>query len=985
MNDITSIDEPEAESKDDRTTPISDEPSFAGGDDGAAPVTIPDRIGAYQILGVLGEGGMGVVYEAQQEHPRRRVAVKVVRGGAVHDELFRRMFQREVESLARLQHPNIGGIFESGVTEDGRPFFAMELVQGTTLNAYLASRGPVDSTEEARFRLALFRRIADAVHYAHQRGVIHRDLKPSNIIVTEEGARETSITAASGQVSGIRLPEVKILDFGLARITDGDIETATTVTEVGAIRGTLAYMSPEQTRGRPEEIDLRADVYALGVILYEMLSGRRPYDVKGASLVEAIRLICYNPPTPLREAMRETLHPDPDVETIVGKAMEKEADRRYASAEALSQDVARYLTMQPILARPPSTAYQLKKFAARNKTLVGGVVTALIALVAGVVVAATFAVKEAAERRQTEQARLDLEAVADFQAKMLSEVKPDEIGRRLVADLQERTRSVREDRGGSPAEAEAAAEALNAALRGVNPTGVALRLIDREILGRAAQTIEERFADQPLIDARLRDTIGETYSTLGLLQEAEPQLVRAWQIRREQLGEEHPLTLASMGNIANLYWRQGRLAEAEELATGALEGNARVLGEEHPDTLVAANGLALVYTDMGRLDEVEKLYLRTLDIQRRVKGEEHPDTLATMNNIGVLYKEQGRLEAAARQLRETLDLRRRVLGPEHRMTAATLSNLAMTEAMLGHNSEAETLFNEALTIQNRLFGEEHPDTLSIMNNLGLVETNLGRFADAEATFLRTLSAQRRVLGEDHLETLVTMNNLSNLYVAWNRLAEAERLDRETLATRRRVLGDDHPDTLVSLNNLAVLYRDQGRYREAEPLFLEALEKRERVTGFAHPETIRVRTNLMMLYQAESRVAEAQRLAVDKLKAATILAVREDATSYELNDCAWQLLTFEQAELRDPERALGFARRACAKEEEANGPELWNYLDTLALALHMTGDSAAAVEAERRALALLSPDRPERAGILQQLEVFEAAAHGQRASIDDHSP
>jgi serine/threonine protein kinase/tetratricopeptide (TPR) repeat protein len=959
----------------DQTEPLSSEPDGDGPDGGVRLPELPERVGAYRILGKLGEGGMGVVYEAQQESPRRRVAVKVGRGGGVHDDVLLRMFRREVESLARLQHPNIGGIFESGVTEDGRHFFAMELVRGATLNAYLASRGPVSSDKEVRFRLALFRRIADAVHYAHQRGVIHRDLKPSNIIVTDEGARETTVSGTGGSTTDVRFPETKILDFGLARITGGDVAGATMATEVGAIRGTLAYMSPEQTRGLPEDVDLRTDIYALGVILYEMLSGRRPYDVKGASLVEAIRLICYTPPTPLREAMRESFRLDSDIETIVGKAMEKEPDRRYASAEALSQDVARYLASQPILARPPSATYQLRKFAARNRALVGGVLTAIGALLASVLVATTFAVREAAERRQADQARLNLEAVADFQAKMLSAVKPDEIGRRLLADLQERTRAVREERGASNTEVEEAAAALDAALDGVNPTGVALRLIDREILGRSADTIEERFADQPLIDARLRDTIGETYSTLGMLREAEPHLMRAWQLRRELLGEEHQLTLSSMGHVADLYWRQGRLVEAEELAARVLDGTTRVLGEEHPDTLAAANGLALVYADMGRLADVERLYNRTLDVQRRVMGEEHPDTLATMNNLGVLYKEQGRLEAAARQLRETLEIRRRVLGNEHRQTAATLSNLATTEAILGHNAEAGALFTEALTIQTKLLGEEHPDTLSVMNNLGLVETNQGRFADAESTFVRTLTLQRRVLGEDHLETLVTMNNLSNLYVVWKRLAEAERLDLETLAIRRRVLGDDHPDTLVSLNNLAVLYRDQGRYREAEPLFLEALEKRERVTGLAHPDTARVRTNLMKMYQAEGRVEDAQRLAVDMLTAAITLADREDATAYELNDCAWQLLTIERVDLRDPERALRFARRASAKEEDASGPELWNYLDTLALALHMTGDSEGAIETERRALTLLSDDRPERAGILQQIAVYEAAVEG----------
>src|SRR5262245_50447476 len=344
------------------------DPSKPG--NGSSPVT-PIFIGDYRVLRKLGEGGMGVVYEAEQQHPRRLVALKVIRGGRLVDDYQVKLFQREAQALARLKHPGIAAIYEAGRTEDGRHYFVMELAPGVPLLDYVKGRRltGAQAPSNIRQRLELFLKICEAISYAHQRGVIHRDLKPANILVADE--------SDSANLDGPSLSrvEVKVLDFGLARITDEDGAGASGLSQAGQIRGTLPYMSPEQVRGDPDQIDVRADVYALGVILYELLTERLPHDLEHVTTPQAIRIICEEAPKPLNRAMgesrdrenRKTERIDRDVETIALKALEKEPERRYRSAAAMAEDVTRYLTNQPIQARPPSAFYQFRKLVARHK------------------------------------------------------------------------------------------------------------------------------------------------------------------------------------------------------------------------------------------------------------------------------------------------------------------------------------------------------------------------------------------------------------------------------------------------------------------------------------------------------------------------------------------------------------------------------------------------------------------------------------------
>jgi len=370
------------------------------------------QIQGYKILRIIGSGGMGVVYEAEQQNPRRLVALKVIRGGEFLDDYQVRLFEREAQALARLKHPGIAAIYESGRTSDGQHYFAMELIRGDTLEDYLKKTAEAGALTPAilRERLAIFRKISDAINYAHQRGVIHRDLKPSNIIIHHEFD-----SAASNAES--HTPGIKILDFGLARITETDLAVATIGVEIGNIQGTLPYMSPEQVRANPDEIDVRSDIYSLGVILYEMIAGKRPYDLDQAMVHEAARIICEVPPDPLNRTWSGTKRLDKDLETIVAKALEKEASRRYQNVSALGEDVSRFLTGQPILARPPSAIYQLRKMALRHK-LGFGFTISLLVLVAAFSIGMSIQAKRIAserDRANREAARANLEAASAVQ------------------------------------------------------------------------------------------------------------------------------------------------------------------------------------------------------------------------------------------------------------------------------------------------------------------------------------------------------------------------------------------------------------------------------------------------------------------------------------------------------------------------------------------------------------------------------------------
>ena len=784
-----------------------------------------DRIGHYKLLEQIGEGGCGVVYMAEQQEPvRRRVALKVIKLGMDTRQVVAR-FEAERQALALMDHPNIARVLDAGATDTGRPFFVMELVRGTKLSEFCDQK-----QLSARERLELFIPVCQAIQHAHQKGIIHRDLKPSNILVTI--------------VDGKPVP--KVIDFGIAKATNNQRLTDMTVfTAFEQFIGTPAYMSPEQAELSGVDIDTRTDIYSLGVVLYELLTGKTPFDPEQllrAGMDEIRRTIReQEPPKPstrlhaLSQAdltttaqARQTDAPKlihqvcGDLDWIVMKCLEKERSRRYETVNGLAADIQRHLNNEPVVARPPSRLYEFQKTVRRHMFGFAAAAALIIVLMAGVLVSTWQAVR--ATHAEREQSRLRQEAV---------DSRRNESILRARAEADERK-----------AETEAArsaqvAQFMTDMLKGVAPS-VALgrdTTMLREILDNTAGRLDN-LKTQPAVEADLRETLGIVYFELGDFAKAEVLAREALRIRRELFGETNELVADSLSHVAAATLQLGKRAEGEMKLREALAIYETLFGREHPKVARTLYGLGRTLLEQGKHAEAEKVYREALAIFRNQSGEDQLAVADLLMQMVSALNGQGKREDAEAVGREALALSRKLVGEEHPSVATALLRLGAVLRSAGKLAEAEDLYRQGLAMRRRLLGDEHAFVTSAMDSLaGIIARQPHREAEAEVLFREVLAMRKKRLGNENRSVVNSLVKLASVLEKQGKLVEAEAVWREELAVERKLSGNRHEFVANSLVNLANVLNQARRPGDAEPLLREALAIRRERLGDDHPETL----------------------------------------------------------------------------------------------------------------------------------------------------
>jgi serine/threonine protein kinase/tetratricopeptide (TPR) repeat protein len=796
-------------------------------------------IGPYKLLEQIGEGGFGVVFMAEQHAPiRRKVALKVLKPGMDTRQVVAR-FEAERQALAIMDHPNIANVYDGGTTPSGRPYFVMELVKGVPITDFCDQNHLTP-----RERLEVFLSACAAVQHAHQKGIIHRDLKPPNVLVAAHDGT----------------PLVKIIDFGIAKALGQELTDKTLFTGFAQLIGTPLYMSPEQA-GQSPDIDTRSDIYSLGVLLYELLTGTTPFDkqrMKSAEFDEIRRIIREEePPKPsmristLGQAattVSTNRKSDPnqlsrlfraELDWVVMKALEKDRNRRYPSASALADDVRRYLNDEPVLACPPSAAYRLRKFVRRNKVPVLAVGVVLLALLTGVI-GTTLGLLQAEQARKDEAAQRQRAEQNEREAK----------------DQAAITQVVNEFLQNLLRQADIANQPL---LLGGQSEERNPKVTVRELLDRAAGQIEGQFAQQEPIEAAIRMTIGNAYRALGQYPEARKHLERALRLRTAQLGAEHAETLYCKHDLAMLNYVQGEYHSAESVLLEVLDIRTANLGTDHPSTLTCKNNLALVYQDLGKYDQAELLFNEVLVGFNAQHGPQHPSTLQCKNNLGLVSLAQAKYDQAERCFKEAVDGLSVQRGPEHPDTLAGKNNLATLYKRQGKHRQAEALLLEVVQTRMAQWGADHLSTLRSKHSLASLYRAEAKYDRAEPLFQEILAASSTKLGSEHTLTLSIKDELASLYKDQGKYDRAEPLFQEVLDAYSAQLGIDHPRTLTTKNGLATLYFAQEKYDRAEPLYKEVLEARTAKLGIDHPATLESKGNLGVLFMARGDYGQAEPL------------------------------------------------------------------------------------------------------------------------------
>ncbi|HEX4120922.1 MAG TPA: tetratricopeptide repeat protein [Verrucomicrobiae bacterium] len=754
-----------------------------------------DRIGRYKLLQQIGEGGCGVVYMAEQEEPvRRRVALKVIKLGMDTKSVIAR-FEAERQALALMDHPNIAKVLEAGATETGRPYFVMELVRGIKITDYCDQ-----NSLTTRERLELFIRVCQAIQHAHQKGIIHRDIKPSNILVTVN--------------DGVAVP--KVIDFGIAKATQGRLTDQTLFTAFEQFLGTPTYMSPEQAEMTSLDIDTRSDIYSLGVLLYELLTGHTPFEAKEllqAGLDEIRRTIREQEPVRPSTRLSTMLGADltmiakhrkaeppklihmlrADLDWIAMKALEKDRARRYETANALAADIQRHLSNEPVVACPPSNLYRFQKLVHRNKLAFAAVGAVVVALVLGLAVAMwQFVEKSRAER---EQSRLRVQAEIDKQKAQTEAVKSREV-----------------------------AQFLEDMLNGVGPSvaqGLDTALL-KKVLDNTAKRVGIDLAKQPEVQAELRYTLGEVYWQLGDLSNAEAMHRAALTIRTNVLGNNDAQVAQSMRRLSHVLWRGGRLEEAEKMARAGIAIQRTLFGSKSLEVAGSLGDFAAVLNTENKMDEAEAVLRESLATKESLLGHDSLEVADGLQDLAAILSRRGRTAEAVD--REELAIRRKVLGAENpSVIIASLRSHANELDQQGIFDEEEITVIQLVAAQRKLLGNEHPDVAQSLNRLAAVLRKEGKLAQSEAIRREALGMQRKLLGEENAEVAQTLSSLGDVLTIENKLLEAESVHREAFRVRMKVYGKDGNSTVSSLVRLGGVLEKEGKLDEARSLYLEAAD------------------------------------------------------------------------------------------------------------------------------------------------------------------
>ena len=754
--------------------PAADRPAKAAESLPAGEKT-SERIGHYKLLQQIGEGGCGVVYMAQQEAPvRRRVALKIIKPGMDTKNVIAR-FEAERQALALMNHPNIAKVFDAGATEAGRPYFVMELVRGAKITEYCNQNSL--TTED---RLGLFVQVCQAVQHAHQRGIIHRDIKPSNILVTQSP-------------EGVATPMV--IDFGVAKATTGQRLTDKTVfTAFEMLIGTPAYMSPEQATLSSVDVDTRTDIYSLGVLLYELLTSSTPFETEvllKSGLDEVRRVIREQ--EPLRPSTRLSKMAEADLTTvaqqrrsepprlvhtirgdldwIVMKAMEKDRNRRYDTANDLALDVKRFLENEPISARPPSKLYKFQKTVQRNKLLFLGIILLAVVLITSLIVLSGLLRKERQARQQSQ----------------------------LVTPL------------------------LEDMIKGVGASvhrGGDIRTNLQNILERATDRVRTELREQPAVEAQLCSLIGMLYVDIGKYDQA-IEMARISLANEENLhGRNSAEVAASLYNLGYSFWKKGDLASAEKAHREALSIRLRLYGTNHADVAASLCGLGSVYNNQLRHKEAEPLLQQALAIRRQSFPGDNLEVAESLQSLALLYQSEGRWPEAEETARDFLKMCRHIPGREDRVADA-LEDLAVAAGFNGKRDEQEKAYKEAFAIKSQMLPEGHPYVLKSISNLGEMMRLRGNLTEAHAVLKTAISIQRKTLGDDYPDTITSLGAYGQVLESEGNLADAEAAYREAL-TGWRKSGDYNPGSLWGFGRLCHVLVAERKYREADQLLAEVL-------------------------------------------------------------------------------------------------------------------------------------------------------------------